>query len=90
MVGRWRSRGPVATAGPCLLLAVDDDGPLVVRARRSKERGVFYNDVLYPDELLRDLGSCVFMLASAVMMPSDGGVSHNARFEPLSKVSQLE
>lgn len=91
MVARvWRSRGPVATAGRCQLLAVDESGPIMVRAWRTKDRGVKYDGVLYPDELLKQIGDDCYMLAGKVQMPADGDISHNAPFEPLRDVSQLE
>ncbi len=87
----WRGRGPVATAGPCILLAVDQDGPVAVAAVRSKDRGVKYDGVLYPDELVRDLGAGVYMLASHLMVPADGNIAQNwSPLLPLQEVSQLD
>lgn len=85
----WRRRGP-REVGPCRLLAVDQEGPVALDARRSPEGGVNYKGVLYPDELLRDLGGGVYLLASAVLMPADGNVTHNAPYEPLVAVQQLD
>lgn len=86
----WRNRGPASGAGPCRLLVVDEGEALVIQARRTAGRGVQCNGVVYPDELLRDIGAGVYVLASAVLMPADGDVSHNAPFEPLTRVEQLD
>ena len=84
-----RRRGP-REAGPCGLLALDQTGGIVLDARRSPEGGVVYDGILYPDELLRDMGGGVYQLASAVQMPADGNMTHNAPYEPLVDVGQLD
>ena len=84
-----RRRGP-REAGPCGLLALDKTGGVVLDARRSPEGGVVYDGILYPDELLRDMGGGVYQLASAVRMPADGNMSHNAPYDPLTEVAQLD
>lgn len=84
-----RRRGP-REAGPCGLLALDQTGGIVLDARRSPEGGVVYDGILYPDELLKDMGGGVYQLASAVRMPADGNMTHNAPYEPLVDVAQLD
>jgi hypothetical protein len=74
-----------------MLLAVDEEGPIVVRATRTKDRGVKYDGVLYPDELLKQVGDGVFMLATRVTIPADGDMTKNYHeLMPLKEVSQLE
>lgn len=85
----WRRRGP-AEAGPCRFLVVDQDGPLVVEALRTPERGVKFGGILYPDELLRDLGAGVYMLATNLEIPADGDMSRNAPVEAVVTVGQLD
>lgn len=41
----WRKRGP-REAGPCRLLAIDQEGPLALDARRSPQGGVTYDGIL--------------------------------------------
>jgi hypothetical protein len=74
-----------------MLLAVDEEGPIVVRAARTKDRGVKYDGVLYPDELLKQIGDGVYMLATRVSFPADGDLTRNFHeLMPLKEVSQLE
>jgi hypothetical protein len=49
-----------------------------------------YDNVLYPDELLKDVGGGVYMLASAVMMPADGDITHSGSYLPVVSVAQLD
>ncbi len=90
MGNAWRRRGAASSRGECRLLVVDDDGPLVLRAVRTADRGVKVDGVFYPDELLRDVGCDTYQLATAVEMPADGDMSHNAPYAPLRVVGQLE
>ncbi len=87
----FRSRGPTVSHGPCRLLAMDTEGLVCLPALRTKDGGVRYEDVLYPDELLRDLGGGLYQLATAVEVPADGNMASNySPMMPVIKVSQLE
>ncbi len=66
-------------------------GLVCVEAQRSTLGGVKYEDIVYPDELLRDLGGGLYQLATALDLPSDGDMTHNASsLLPVISVSQIE
>jgi hypothetical protein len=69
---------------------MDEEGLVCITAARSPQGGVLYDGVLYPDELLRDLGAGLYQLATALEMPADGNTAHPGTFTPVVSVSQIE